>query len=73
MKSLVLISIIALASCQKASTGHDCPFSKCPFKGQSTFINTDGCEDGSDCNLIDRIHFDYPNESYDFCENRLFN
>jgi hypothetical protein len=52
---------------------HECEYKLCPFKGQIEFVDDIcGCEVGSDCNLLDKIHFDYPNWTYDECEEELF-
>lgn len=80
MRLLIAFIIICFASCTKYNTGHECPFKLCPYKGYRTFpgvINTgenkvDAEQEGSDTWAIDRLHFEYPNASYDELESILF-
>lgn len=53
--------------------GHTCEYKECPFKGYTHFSsNICECEEGSDCDALDKIHFDYPELDYDECEELLF-
>jgi hypothetical protein len=66
----------------KRKDGHTCPFDLCPYKGLHTFsgvIHTGesvvdtSVEEGTDLWCIDALHFEYPNDSYDQLEDKLFN
>jgi hypothetical protein len=79
MKTLI-ICLILLISCTKQSNEHICPFELCPYKGYLVFpgvINTgetivDKEQEGSDTYCIDKLHFEFPNASYDELEDLLF-
>lgn len=72
MKHPILAIVIAVLALMLPNP-HTCEFSKCPFKGQMKFENGCGyCEEGSDCWLLDKIHFAHPSWSYDQCDDYLF-
>lgn len=58
--------------------GHSCPFPTCPYKGKTVYVHAhtgaanEPTEDtGSDCDIIDRIHWLHPDWSYDQCETAM--
>lgn len=83
LTSILIAASIAFTICGAfiEDRHHKCPFEYCPYKGKTKFdgvINTgqsqvDHSQDGTDTWCIDKLHFEYPNESYDQLENRLFN
>lgn len=69
----LIVSIGLLYNLNGQNSPHTCEFKMCPFKGQVKFVDDIcGCDVGSDCWALDKIHFDYPNWSYDECEKELF-
>lgn len=79
---LVALASLAVTSCQKPAPnlGHQCPYSKCPYKGLKEFTGViitgetvvDHTQDSTDTYCIDRVHFDHPTWTYDQCEELLF-
>ena len=75
MKKLIIpiLTLACLASLWYAHNVHDCRFRTCPMIGQIVFKGCyPECIEGSDCYILDRIHWEYPNASYDECEDMLF-
>jgi hypothetical protein len=48
--------------------GHMCPFRLCPMKGERYFSGCHDCDIGSDCYVLDSIHWKHPTFSYDECD-----
>lgn len=56
-----------------ATTAHTCIYKLCPYKGDLTFNHGCGaCEPGTDCYLLDSLHFVYPDKDYDYLDSLLF-
>lgn len=80
MKKIFLsVALLATIGCSKVTTGHECPYKMCPYKGMpeysvlsEDFLFKCECEEGSDCYYLDIIHFKNPNWTYDQCEDYLF-
>lgn len=76
---VALALALCFAGCRKEA-GHTCKFDLCPYKGYQSFpgvIYTGETtihpeDEGSDSWALDRLHFDYPNASYDELEEKLF-
>lgn len=47
---------------------HMCPFRHCPMRTQVRFHGCGSCIWGSDCWMLDWIHWEHPTWSYDQCE-----
>lgn len=76
---ILLCLAFCFAGCKKEVSSHNCRFELCPYKGFAYFpgvINTgesevDKDQNGTDTWVIDRLHFDYPNDNYNELETRL--
>lgn len=71
---MIIIAIMGVVAIFLSSSKvHMCPYELCPYIGMTEFKDDIcGCPVGSDCNLLDKIHFDYPQWSYEECERELF-
>lgn len=49
-------------------TRHLCPFKHCPMREQLRFHGCGACEEGSDCYMLDMVHWEHPTWTYDECE-----
>ena len=80
MKQIITLFIVAsITSCSMKpilvgkhhqlvpGNGHKCPFKMCPMKGQRHFsgCHTDLCYRGTDCYVMDSLHWEHPRMSYD--------
>jgi hypothetical protein len=55
------------------TTPHTCSYSLCPFKNQAFFFAGCGnCDEGSDCYILDSLHFAMPDKDYDELDSLLF-
>ena len=53
-----------------SSVPHHCPINNCEQEGHTTF--TTSCEEGTDCYIVDSIHFFNPEMNYDQIETLMF-
>lgn len=69
-----LIALGSLASCSKEVGGHACPWPHCPYKGITIaqYPSVAECQPGSDCYILDSLHFVYPNKEYDYLDSLVF-
>lgn len=70
----LMILMLALI---KSPAGHTCKWDKCPYKGiqksdWSKFVIEYTGEQGTDAYYIDMLHLEYPADSYDQLEEKLF-
>lgn len=73
LPAILILVVITLASCSKVNTGHACRWKTCPFKGDVVFTSGCGyCEQGTDCWILDSLHFVSPSLEYDQLEYKLF-
>ena len=78
--AVLFIALFLFASCNKIQTGHVCPFDHCPYKGieikasvyMPAITNETGCEEGTDCHIIDCLHFLVPDADYDTLEQMMW-
>jgi hypothetical protein len=78
---IIIVACIMLAGCNKIEiAGHCCPFQHCPYKGipnvpeiyMQAITNYTGCEEGTDCHIIDCLHFVKPDADYDTLEQMMW-
>jgi hypothetical protein len=76
----LLLILASLATVTTVGTPmHRCPFEHCPYKGDVSYMHkhtgdTEPADDiASDCDMLDRVHWDHPTWDYDQCEEAIFN
>lgn len=69
----VVLILLILAIITRSNVPHHCSYEHCPYKGQTEFKSeAGGCVSGSDCWILDSIHYEHPKWDYDKCEEYLF-